>query len=69
MVKIFRLANLDCAVCASKMEKAVKKIEGVNSISISFINQKMILDADNIDKVIDEVVKACKKVEPDLEIK
>ena len=29
MVKIFRLANLDCAVCAGKMEKAVKKIEGV----------------------------------------
>lgn len=69
MVKIFRLANLDCAVCAGKMEKSIKKIEGINSVSISFINQKMILDADNIDLVFDEVVKACKKVEPDLEIK
>ena len=43
MVKLYRLANLDCAVCANKMEKAVKKIKGVKSASVSYINQTMII--------------------------
>ena len=44
MVKILKMENLDCAHCASQMRKKIKKIQGVNSVSISFMAQKMILD-------------------------
>ena len=44
MKKIYKI-EVDCAVCAQKIEAAIKKIEGVNSVQVNFITQKMILDA------------------------
>ena len=53
------------------MEEAIKKIDGVNDASVSFMSQKMTIDADDarFDAIMDEVVKVCKKVEPDSIIK
>lgn len=67
MKKKFKLQDLDCASCAQKMEDAIKKIDGVNDASVSFMTQKMSIDADDerFDAIMDEVVKVCKKVEPD----
>ena len=63
----FKLQDLDCANCAQKMEDAIKKIDGVNDASVSFMAQKMTIDADDerFEAIMDEVVKVCKKVEPD----
>ena len=71
MKKTFELEDLDCAVCAAKMEDAIKKIDGVNDATVSFIAQKMTVDADDdkFDDIMKKVVKACKKVEPDCRIK
>ena len=71
MTKIFELEDLDCANCANKMETEIKKIEGVNSASVSFMQQKMIIDAEesNFNEIMKKVVKICKKVEPDCVIK
>ena len=60
MKKRFNLTDLDCASCAAKMEQAIKKLPGVRDASVSFLTQKLTLDAD-----VQEVVKVCKKVEPD----
>lgn len=70
MKKNYRLENLDCANCAAKMERAVAKIDGVDSVSISFMGQRMSIDADEsrFEKIMDDVVKACKRVEPDCKI-
>ena len=70
MKKVFRLRDLDCANCASKMENAISKIDGVNSVTISFMTQKMTLDVaeDRFDDILKEAVKVCRKVEPDCEI-
>lgn len=70
MKKKFNLEDLDCANCARKMEDAIRKIEGVNDINISFMAQKLTIDADDdrFDEIMKEVVKACKKVEPDCNI-
>ncbi len=70
MKKKFKLQDLDCANCAAKMEDAIKKIPGVNDASVSFMTQKMTIEADDarFDDVVKEAVKACKKVEPDCEI-
>ena len=62
MKKRFNLTDLDCASCAAKMEQAIKKLPGVRDASVSFLTQKLTLDADAI---VQEVVKVCKKVEPD----
>ena len=70
MKKVYKLEDLDCANCAAKMERAVAKIEGVESVSISFMGQSMAIDADEarFDEIMDKVVKACRKVEPDCRI-
>ena len=67
MKKTYALDELDCANCGLKMEEAVRKIEGVKSVNISFMTQKITLEADDadFDRVLKEAVKACKKVEPD----
>ena len=67
MKKKFKLQDLDCANCAQKMEDAIKKIDGVSDASVSFMTQKMSIDADDerFEAIMDEVVKVCKKVEPD----
>ncbi|MDB1805245.1 cation transporter [Eggerthella lenta] len=67
MRKTFKLQDLDCANCAAKMENAIKNIEGVKSASISFMTQKLVLEADDdrFEAVLDEAQRACKKFEPD----
>ncbi|MBQ6587802.1 MAG: cation transporter [Butyrivibrio sp.] len=69
MKKTFK-CEVDCANCAAKMEEAVKKIDGVESVRVNFMTQKLMLEAadDVFDSVLDAAVKACKKVEPDCEI-
>ena len=47
MKKRFQLTDLDCANCARKMEDAIKKIDGVNDANVSFLTQKMMVDADD----------------------
>ena len=70
MKRTYALDELDCANCGLKMEEAVRKIEGVKSVNISFMTQKITLEADDadFDRVLKEAVKACKKVEPDCRI-
>lgn len=70
MKKRFALKDLDCANCAAKMEAAIKKIDGVNDAAVSFMAQKMTIDADDarFNDIMDEVVQVCKKVEPDCTI-
>ena len=67
MKKKFKLTDLDCANCVAKMEDAIKKLDGVNDASVSFMMQKMTIDADDarFEEIMKEVVEVCKKVEPD----
>lgn len=70
MKKIFKLEDLDCANCAAKMERNIAKINGVTQINVNFLTQKMTIEADDarFEEIMDEVVKTCKKVEPDCRI-
>ena len=67
MKKKFKLRHLDCANCAAKMEDAIKKIDGVKDANVSFMMQKMTIEADDdrFDQIMDRVVEVCRKVEPD----
>ena len=71
MKKTYELIDLDCAVCAQKMQDAVAKLDGVNSAEVSFIKQKMTIDfadAADVDKLMKKVCKTIAKVEPDCEV-
>ena len=70
MRKSFKLRDLDCANCAAKMEDAIRKLDGVNSATVSFMTQKLTLDADDarFDDILRQAAKVCKKVEPDCTI-
>lgn len=66
MKKKFK-CEIDCADCAAKLENALKKIEGVEDVSVNFIMQKLTLTADEsvMDGVVDQMMKTAKKIEPD----
>ena len=67
MRKAFKLQDLDCANCAAKMENAIKGIDGVKSATVSFMTQKLVIEADDdcFDAVLDQAQRACSKIEPD----
>ncbi|MCR4955295.1 MAG: cation transporter [Lachnospiraceae bacterium] len=70
MKKTYKI-EVDCANCAAKMEEATKKIEGVDNATVSFMTQKMKVEfAEGAEEsaVMEQVVKACKKVESDCEV-
>lgn len=63
--------EVDCANCANKMEEAAQNTEGVKKAVVNFMALKMIVefeDGQDPDKVMQEVLKNCKKVEDDCEI-
>ena len=70
MKKTFELEDLDCAHCAQKMQDAIAKIEGVDSVSVNFLAQKMTLEAadDKFDAILKEAIKTIAKVEPDCQV-
>lgn len=70
MKKTYRI-EVDCANCANLMEQATRKIPGIASATVNFMTQKMTVEfADGADPktVMQAVLKACRRVEPDCEI-
>ena len=67
MKKVFKLQDLDCANCAAKMEDAIRKLDGVIDVTVSFMTQKLTLEAEDseFDAVLKKAKKCIKKVEPD----
>lgn len=70
MKKRYKLVDLDCANCAAKMEDAIKKIDGVQDATVSFMTQKLTIEAEDerFDAIMREVAAVCKRVEPDCQI-
>ena len=70
MKKTYKI-EVDCANCANLMEDAARKASGVQSATVNFMTQKMVVEfAEGKDPgaVMQDVLSACKKVEPDCEI-
>ncbi len=66
MKKAYKI-EIDCAVCAAKVEEAIRKIDGVKDVRVNFMTQKMIIEADEtrFEEIIKEALKVAKKIEPD----
>ncbi len=70
MKKIYNI-EVDCANCANKMEDVAKNTVGVRNANVNFMMLKMEVEFEegaDIKKVMKEVLKGCRKVEPDCEI-
>jgi len=66
MKRSYRLKGLHCASCAAKMEDSIKKIDGMNDVSIDFMMQRLTIDYDEskFPEMIKETVKMINKIEP-----
>lgn len=70
MKKVFKMVDLDCANCAAKMENEIRKINGVIDVNISFLAQKMTLEAEDarFDEIARQAAKTCSKIDADCEV-
>ena len=61
---------IDCANCAAELEREISKVKGIESVSISFMTEKMELEYDENQKeeLIQKVKKVIKREEPDVVI-
>lgn len=70
MKKSYKI-EVDCANCANLMEQAAKKVAGVASVSVNYMALKMTVefqDGFEPSAVMENVLRVCKKVEPDCQI-
>ena len=67
MKKTFGLEDLECAHCAARMEEGIRKLKGVQEVSVNFLTQRLTLEAEDavFEKVLKEAVKICRRIEPD----
>ena len=70
MKKTWIIEDLDCAHCAMKMQEGIAKIAGVSAVSVNFLSGRLTIEAEEgeLDRIIREAVKICKKIEPDCRI-
>ena len=70
MKKVLKLKDLECAHCAAKMEEAISRLNGVQSVRVNFMTQKMTLEADDLrfNQIVEEAARVIRKIEPDCTI-
>lgn len=66
MEKVFKMRGLGCANCAAKMERAIARIEGVQSASVNFFAQKLTIEGpqERMEAILAESARLCKRIEP-----
>ena len=70
MKKSYKI-EVDCANCANLVEDAAKKVQGVKTLTISFMTQKMKIEFEDDalpDEVLKEIIRVAKKIEPDFKV-
>lgn len=70
MNKAYRLKDLDCAACAAKLESHLAKIDGINSVSVNIMYQKLMVDFDETrkDEILAEIKRITNHIEPEVKI-
>lgn len=70
MKKTYKI-EVDCANCANLMEQAASKVPGVTRAVVNYMLLKMTVefaDGADVETVMENVLKVCRKVEPDCQI-
>lgn len=58
MKKSFDVKGMTCAACSAHIEKSVGKLDGVNNVSVSLLQNSMLVDYDEEEVSVDEIQKA-----------
>lgn len=68
--KKYNIEGLDCANCARELEETITKIDGISSVVINFMMQKMEIsyDEENEKEILSNLKKVIKKEEPDVSL-
>ena len=43
----FKIKGIDCANCAAELERAIQKIDGIDSASLSFMTERLVIELDD----------------------
>ena len=62
----FILKDLDCAACANEIQEKLAKNPGLHNVNVNFAKLKLTYETDTVS--VDEVRKAVKEQEPDVEM-
>jgi len=67
----YKLENLGCANCASKMEDAIRKMDGIVSVKIIFMTARLTVEADEarIAELEEKMEKVIKKIESGVKLR
>lgn len=69
--KVFKVMGLDCANCASKIEKEIKRVDGVENATVNFVTNKLILEFSEkhrMKEITEAAIKIAKSLESGIEI-
>ena len=53
MTEKYIVKNIDCANCAAKIENGLKKLGGVDYVSLDFANQTLHVKTSDLDRIIE----------------
>ncbi len=70
MKKVYSLSEIDCVVCAGKLEDKIKKLDGVNSASLNFFAGKLVVEIDdnNAENISNNIIKTIKKFDRNIKV-
>ncbi len=71
MKQSFRITGIDCANCASKLERKLQKIDGVTNATLNFFTSKLVIEGadDRFEGILAEMERIIRKQEPDAVVK
>lgn len=66
MTKTFRLKDIACPECATKIETAIAKIDGIKNVSLDYLSEKLTINfsKDNVEKIIPKIKTICSEIDP-----
>lgn len=64
----YTLKNLDCAVCAGKIEDRLTKTDGFENVRVNFNTLKLTFETNQNNNIKKQVKEIIKKIEPDVEV-
>ena len=67
MKKSYKI-EVDCANCAAKIETALNRLEGVEKATVSFLTQKLVVEAGDPDALLPQIEKTGKRVDADFAV-
>ncbi len=69
--KVLLLIGLDCANCATKIEKAVNSLDGVSSATVDFVSRKLTIEVDqkrDLPRVVEQASKIAVQIESGIKV-